>query len=212
MDSCLDPDKRWARALPAVRIFYLLVSLAVVLLGFWQGDIFMAINGLGTVALIPFLYIMRRLLRLQGGRAMEVLIYGFICLSWTLGGAAGVYSLVPGFDKAVHCLSGVLVAMLALAGYRILEPDSRGTYPPVLYLFVFFASMAVAALFELCEFTLAPLLHRDLQHVLDTGVGDTMLDILVCLAGTLVFLFFLFRRSRGKRDPLTTAAETIDIR
>ena len=99
--------------------------------------------------------------------------------------------------------------MLALTGWRLLEPRQRadGKYSGLAYLFVFFASMAVAGLFEVTEFTLAPLLHRDLQHVLETGVGDTMWDIIVCLAGTLLFLLLMVLRSHGKKEPLTGAAE-----
>ena len=84
-------------------------------------------------------------------------------------------------------------------------------YPLIAYFFVFFASMAVAALFEITEFTLAPLLNRDLQHVLQTGVQDTMMDMIVCLAGTVLFILLMVFRSHGHRELLTGAAEAFAL-
>ena len=74
-----------------------------------------------------------------------------------------------------------------------------------------FASMAVAGVFELCEYVLAPLVGRDLQHVLDTGVSDTMGDMFVCLCGTLVSVALLLRSFRGKRSFLTDAADAFAL-
>ena len=48
--------------------------------------------------------------------------------------------------------------------------------------------MAVAALFEIGEFALAPIVGRDLQRVIGTGVTDTIVDMIVCLVGTVCVL------------------------
>ena len=209
MEECIRLDRKCKPALPWVRAFYVGAGILVAILGILSRDPFELINALGTLMLIPALWLLRKLFRFQGGFGLETAIYIFICLSWTVGGAAGVYSLLPFFDKFVHCLSGVLVSMLALTGWRLLEPRQRtdGKYSGLAYLFVFFASMAVAGLFEVTEFALAPLLRRDLQHVLETGVGDTMWDIIVCLAGTLLFLLLMVLRAHGRKEPLTGAAE-----
>ena len=37
------------------------------------------------------------------------------------------------------------------------------------------------------EFVLDLILHNDPQHVLDTGVHDTMMDMIVCMVGALLF-------------------------
>lgn len=211
MEKTLQREDHFRRALLPVRILYTLGGICVAVLGIYKGSAYQAVNACGTLALIPALILLRKWLKIQGGWELETHIYLFIFLSWTLGGAAGFYSLIPYFDKAVHCLSGVFVSMLALGGYRMLEPDSRRErkYRPAAYLFVFFASMATAGIFELCEFTLSPILQMDLQHVLDTGVADTMQDMLVCMVGTFFVLLLMVRASCGKHDPITGAAEAL---
>ena len=103
--------------------------------------------------------------------------------------------------------------MLSLALFRMVErarPISEQGKATAC-LFVLFASMAVAGVFELCEYALAPLVGRDLQHVLDTGVTDTMGDIFVCLCGTLVSVALLLRSFRGKHEPLSDAANAFAL-
>ena len=82
---------------------------------------------------------------------------------------------------------------------------SEGANPATGCFFVFFASMAVAGLFELGEYVTSPIIGRDLQNVHGTGVGDTMGDMFVCLLGTLVVNFLMIRNIRGKHDPFTDA-------
>jgi uncharacterized membrane protein YjdF len=132
----------------------------------------------------------------------------FTFLAYPLGGTAEFYQKIRGFDKVAHTLSGVFVALLALALFLYLERNRplREHNTPTAVLFVFFCSMAVAGLFELCEWAAAAITGRDLQHVLGTGVNDTMQDMLVCLIGTLLFCVLIPRFYRGKQDPLTGAA------
>jgi len=171
------------------------------------------INALCTFLLVPALWAARRLLRWEGGWQIELFVYAFACLGWTLGGAAECYETIPHFDKLVHMLSGVFVSMLALALFRMLERERpiAAQGKATACLFVLFASMAVAGMFELCEYALAPLVGRDLQHVLDTGVSDTMGDLFVCLVGTLASVALLIRSFRGKHDFLTDAANAFAL-
>ena len=54
---------------------------------------------------------------------------------------------------------------------------------------VFSAGIAaiIAIGWEIVEFVLDLILHNDPQHVLDTGVNDTMMDMIVCMVGALLF-------------------------
>ena len=206
MERAIAHDEKYRVILRIVQVLYALTGLGLTIYGCVRRDSYVIFVSAGTLFLIPGMMLLRRLLHLRGGWQMETAIYLFSFLGWTLGGAAGVYGLLPGFDKVVHCLSGVFVSMVALAFYRMLA-GRREKDTALSCFFVFFASMAVAGLFELCEFALAPLMQRDLQHVLDTGVMDTMMDMLVCLIGTVVFVLLMIRSSRGKHDFLTDGPE-----
>ncbi len=210
MEHFLQKDQKYKKILRVVQVIYLITGLAITAHGMMIHSSYEIGVSLGTLALFPAFYLLRRCFRLQGSWQLETYIYVFSYLGWTLGGAASVYNLVPYYDKFVHCLSGVFVSVLALALYRILE-GNRGRSVTACF-FVFFTSMAVAGMFELCEFALTPIAGRDLQHVLDSGVTDTMMDMLVCLVGTLVFVLLMIRRAHGKYDPLTDAAEVFAYR
>ena len=211
MERAIANDEKFRPILKIVQIIYILTGLGLTIWGCTRRDSYVILVSAGTLILVPGMMLLRKLLHLKGGWQMETAVYLFSFLGWTLGGAAGVYGLLPGFDKIVHCLSGVFVSMLALAGYRMLA-GKREKDTALSCLFVFFASMAVAGMFELCEFALAPVMHRDLQHVLDTGVMDTMMDMLVCLIGTVVFVLLMIRSSHGKHDFLTDGPEAFAAR
>ena len=213
MDRCIEKDRRYERVLKLVKIIYLLVGAVLTVQGLVTKNPYRFLVAGGTLLVVPVLHFLRKRLKIQGGYQLETFLYLFTFLGWTLGGAAEVYNLLPGFDKVVHCLSGVFVAVMALAFYRFLERrhSREGENSATGCFFVFFASMAVAGLFELCEFTLAPIMGRDLQHVMDTGVGDTMWDMIVCLIGTLVVVGLMIRTARGKHDFFSDAVDAFVV-
>lgn len=213
MERFLAKDQHYKKVLKVIKIIYILTSIGLTVGGFIHHNVFEILTSLSTLLLFPALYLVRRWTGWQGGYQLETYIYLFTYLSWTLGGVAAFYTLLPGYDKLVHCLSGVFVSLLALTFYRLLERrhSREGENPATVCFFVFFASMAVAALFELGEFTMAPLVGRDFQHVLETGVGDTMGDIFVCMLGTLVVVALMVRSCHGRHDFFTDAAEAFAL-
>ncbi len=213
MEKCIEKDKRYEKIVKICRMIYALTAIYYAVQGIVHQSAYQASVAAGTLILIPGMYLLRRLTRWKGGWQLETYIYVFVYLSWMLGGAGFFYDRVPYFDKFVHCLSGVFVSVLALASYRMLERghSREGENPATVCLFVFFTSMAVAGLFELCEFTMTPIMGRDLQHVEDSGVTDTMQDMLVCLVGTLAAVGLMLRNCWGKHDPFTDAAEAFAV-
>ena len=140
---------------------------------------------------------------------MEFYIYVFSFLGWSLGAAGEFFDGVPYYDKLVHTLSGVFVCMLALVMFRLLDRpcEDRNKHRLFQTIFLLFASMAIAGMFEFCEYGLSPIMGRDMQHVAATGVSDTMQDMLVCLVGTIFTMIVTQRSFRGKHDFVTDAAE-----
>ena len=133
----------------------------------------------------------------------------FTLLGYTLGSVWEFYLLIPNFDKVVHMLSGVFVSMLALTLYCVVKPEHKldACNCATAMLFVFFASMAVAGLWEITEYFVNLITGRDVQRVAATGVGDTMQDMIVCLIGTLAYLPLVRRACHGKSSVWTGMAE-----
>ena len=122
--------------------------------------------------------------------ALDTLILLFSTISYQLGACLDFYHRVPGFDKIAHFLSGTFAGILCVLLYCLLNPGKKLSkeHLPTLLFFVFFGSMAVAGLWEIGEYLLSKISLRDMQNVASTGVADTMQDMIVCLAGTLLLL------------------------
>ena len=207
MQSAIERDERFRPITLVTKILYALFSAWLVISGAVRGDMYRLGMGIGTYFLSPLFWAIYKIFRWKPGYQLEFCVYVFTFLAYPLGGTAEFYQKIQGFDKVAHTLSGVFVAMLALTLFLYLERKRplREHSVPTAVLFVFFASMAVAGLFELCEWAAAAITGRDLQHVLGTGVNDTMQDMLVCLIGTLLFCPLIPRFYRGGYDPLTGA-------
>ncbi len=208
MTRILEKDQRAKRTALFCKWFYGLAGLLIAASGLWTQNSYRLFLSLASLLLIPALNAFYKLTGLVPAWQLEIRLYIFAFLGFSLGGCLEFYQKIPGYDKVIHTLSGVLVTTLALSLYLYLERERplESLKPATAILFCFFASLAVAVLFEIGEFILAPLLGRDMQQVAATGVTDTMLDLIVCLAGTLLTLPLLLRFFQGKQHDLTDAA------
>lgn len=142
---------------------------------------------------LPLPYGLYKALRLKTCYSLNSVIYAFFILAYTVGLVFQGYARILYFDKLAHGLSGVLVAFLALFLYYLIKPgrEIRREECALAGTFVFMSSVAVAGLWEISEYAISLLFGTDPQNVLHTGVGDTMMDIIVCTAGTLAFVVVL---------------------
>ncbi len=206
MDRCLQKEERAKKVLAVLRIIYIIGAVFFAVRGYMAHSSYETVQSIATLVIIPGVWLVRRLFRFSGGYQLECILYIFVFLSWLMGSAGELYYTVPYFDKMVHCLSGLFVSFLALTLYMMLERrHSRvGENPATACLFVFFASMAVAGMFELCEFVLTPITGRDMQHVAETGVADTMGDMFVCLIGTIFSVIMMILAAKKQKPNFFT--------
>ena len=160
---------------------------------------------LGALAIPIAMALFYRLTGLKVVHQIDFILLMFTLLAYPLGSCLDFYARFPGYDKLMHMLSGALVSVLCILLYCALKPGHRvGREDLLLALaFTFFGSMAVAGLWELAEYGINLLTGRDVQHVLDTGVADTMQDMLVCMIGTVATLPLLRPLSQGRQTRLT---------
>ena len=112
-----------------------------------------------------------------------VLIYSiFVFSAGFLGVTLRLYGTIPGFDKLNHTLSGVLTSFVALLLLSLINRyNSQDRLYNIFYMIIF--SLAVAALWEMFEYTCNILFGGDAQMVAKTGVNDTMQDMIVAFIG-----------------------------
>lgn len=188
-----------------VAIWYVM-SAALTAIYAAKADMYHLGISLGTFMIPPFIALFHRLFRLRPSWQLNTLALGFIFIAYPLGGCVDFYRVVPHFDKLAHTLSGVFASVLCIALYCALAPAHR-IGPRDMYLaltFTFFGSMAVAGMWELGEYALSAIVKIDLQRVAATGVSDSMNDMLVCMAGTIVTLPAVVRLARNRRGVLTS--------
>ena len=201
-------DQTEARCARVNRIFfplYLLLCAGMALVYALRRDGYHLGISLGALAIPVALLLFYRLTGLKLVHQLDFIILAFTLIAYPLGSCLDFYARFPGYDKLMHMLSGAFVSVLCILLYCALKPGhriGRGDFALAL-LFTFFGSMAVAGLWELAEYGINLVTGRDVQHVLDTGVGDTMQDMLVCMLGTLATLPLLRSVAMGRHSFLT---------
>lgn len=152
-------------------------------------------------AFLPFVF--NRVFRLCPTYIIHFAIYAFSTLAFGIGMILNGYHLVPGYDKFVHFLSGIVFTLIGCCVFYIFKPKRRPetTDAPLAGIFSFGFSMAVACFWEIFEYAINFILHNDPQNVLATGVNDTMQDIIACLLGSLAVAYSIWRfLARGREN------------
>lgn len=201
-------DRSEARCARVNRIFfplYLLLCAGMAAAYALKRDGYHLGVSLGALAIPIAMALFYRLTGLKLVHQIDFIILAFTLIAYPLGSCLDFYARFPGYDKLMHLLSGAFVSLLCILLYCVLKPGHRiGREDFLLSLaFTFFGSMAVAGLWELAEYGITLVTGRDVQHVLDSGVADTMQDMLACMLGTLAALALLRPLSQGRQTRLT---------
>jgi uncharacterized membrane protein YjdF len=107
----------------------------------------------------------------------------FIIMAHYLGVILEFYNIYPGYDKVTHCMSGFLTAYV---GYMMVDKiKSKNNFINAIIIVSFSALCAVS--WEIFEFTCNIFFGGDAQRVAETGVDDTMWDMIVALIGATIF-------------------------
>lgn len=119
------------------------------------------------------------------------LYYAFIFLADFLGCVVNLYNTLSWYDLSVHFLSGIFTFILGLMILNRLDGyDKKNKIINIIFALGFVSLIAV--LWEIFEFSADNILKTNLQHNLDTGVNDTMSDMIVAsLGGVVGMLFYL---------------------
>lgn len=151
------------------------------------------------LVLLPILYIPRILKKIFSfsiDNKTEFAYILFILLAQVFGSILRFYQTIPYYDKFIHFVSGFFSCMLALLLLKQYHLEKNKL--SFRCLFLFFTTLAVAACWEIFEYTSDIVFHGDCQNVLTTGIHDTMQDILMAFLASILFLFFYFFKERKR--------------
>lgn len=119
-----------------------------------------------TLLLISMPSILERTLKIKLPTLMEVIILCFVFAAEILGEINHFYTLVSGWDTALHTLNGFLCAALGFALVDILNRSSRTSLslsPLYLAITAFCFSMTIGVLWEFLEFGIDQVFLADTQ-------------------------------------------------
>ncbi|MDL2214282.1 hypothetical protein LJB76_01825 [Clostridia bacterium OttesenSCG-928-O13] len=161
--------------------------------------------GLLGLASIAFLALFPLLKKVVGGHPWYLYIETFLfcTLAYDIGCVMRGFDRIPYIDKISHFLSGFLFTTLGFCLFLLQRRSHASRVGSPLFTGVsygvFFSSF-VAVFWEICEFVGHLLFGSDFQHHLDTGVFDTMYDLITCFVGSLLcaasILLYLKKKTR----------------
>lgn len=125
----------------------------------------------------------------------KTIYFAFVFFAYFLGSVVNLYNITWWYDILMHFISGIVAGYL---GYFILRKLKmyQGKYNIFNFIFILSFSIAVAGIWEIAEFSMDRFTGSNLQHWLDTGVIDTMEDIICGTLGGLVFALFKAKRKK----------------
>ena len=120
--------------------------------------------------------------------ALELLYIIFMILALFLGGVINLYNTTWWYDIVMHFISGLVTAvigLLVLNWFKMYKKSNKLFNALYIIMFVLF----IASLWEFLEYGIDVFLNQNMQHVIETGVSDTMQDMLVAFLGSVIISF-----------------------
>ena len=118
--------------------------------------------------------------------------YIFILLAHFLGSTVNLYQYISWFDTFTHFISGIVSFY---AAYIILKRTKNLSKNKIINFLFFFGFISLVALsWEIIEYLADVIIKTNLQHNIETGVGDTMCDMIVATIGGIIsYLYYLYK-------------------
>ena len=179
------------------KINYLLILITLIcsfVTIFWEAekDIVIILKDASIIVTVCLPYIIRKIFKIDLNEGFITMWIIFIFFTHYLGVIAEYYNKWEGFDKVTHMLSGVISAY----GAAIILKYNKTKNIIVNILFIVSFSWLCAGLWETFEFACNYFVGGDAQRVAETGVSDTMWDMIVAFIGSIFFCIYYYITSK----------------
>ncbi len=146
-------------------------------------NIVLILKDISILLTINLLYIVKKIFKVKISDSVNFIYILFIFMAHFLGVTCELYNYIFWFDKFTHFLSGILSGFAAIL-ILVKSKNKNSIYFNILFIIAF--SLMLASLWEMFEYLSSCLFNVDPQKVLETGVNDTMGDIIVAFLGALI--------------------------
>lgn len=141
------------------------------------------------LALFPLLFVPKllRTFKVNIDDTLETMYYIFIFMAQFLGCVVNWYARISWFDTFTHFLSGIFFSIVSLIFIDKSYKIKKGN---ILFFIIYVLgfTMLTASIWEFFEFGMDMITESNLQHALETGVKDTMQDMIAAFLGSITFL------------------------
>ncbi len=111
--------------------------------------------------------------------------YIFIFIAEFLGCIVNLFKYISWFDTLSHFVSGIYFFIIGLKLLKIMNKFDKNN-KLFNIVFAIMVALSSACIWEIFEFSIDNLFNMNLQHNIDTGVVDTMVDIIACTIGSFI--------------------------
>lgn len=158
--------------------------------------IFLLVLCIFPLIMVP--YILDKIKLLKFNDVLVFFYYAFLLLALVMGGCLGFYYRIWWFDLLCHFISGLLTSQVA---FILLDKNDliKKKYKWFSFFFIIIFSICIAGCWEFLEFTIDKF-GGTTQKVLETGVNDTMEDMLIAALASIFYSFYYlyyFKKKEG---------------
>jgi hypothetical protein len=162
-----------------------IVSITYAFIYVTQGDYLMIVSSL-LVMLLPLgIYLIEEMLKISIPSILKTGYLSFVLISAVLGAIANFYGQFEYYDKFVHFFSGVFTTLIFIILFRYIV-KSKFNNDKIIKLGTVIFNTAIAAFWEICEFSFDLVFKRGVQR----GFTDTMTDMIAAIIGGLIIILF----------------------
>lgn len=179
-------------------LFVILVSILGIYIGinkFIEGNIIKALVSITIVPVMVLPFLLKKTFKLTDSTIMLYLV--FVFFAQFVGSVLNAYDAIPTFDKIMHLSSGVISSVFALV---ILISFKKYDHESLTFniLFIIAITFMIAGLWEIFEYSADKVFLGDAQRVIETGINDTMQDIIAAFLGAISFCILYAYEKVGK--------------
>lgn len=148
-------------------------------------------NNIVTIIILVLPFLIEKFTKIKFNNILKITYTIFVILASYFGTCLKLYNTINYYDIIVHTLFGFMGSVISLNLLFILKKFDKQNLIFNL-LFVISITMFMAVIWEFVEYFYDIFTNNDVQHVLDSGVVDTMTDLLVAFMGCLVCIFLYY--------------------
>lgn len=178
-------------------LFLYVLALLCFVYFFFKGNVAKTLQPVLIVATLLLIRLLTKLTKIKLFSALRFSILMFIFIAMFLANEFGFYSIIPGLDKIEHLFSGIILCFVGLLILKRTNSNKITNFNPItITLFCLFFSVAMAACWEIYEYSTDKLLGLKSQN---DSLEDTMRDIICGTIGAIVTSFYIYYK-KGRFD------------